>query len=134
MSLVPTILFNEMSNRWSQPKTYVEAILLIALISIALVFMVIFIKRPRPIIAYSIVIAILLLCFIFDMEYAFFGFSLVAIIFTMAFMFVNMGEIRKFLVLKPSNNSKDFAFNHTFQSTHDLKVGRRQQQQQLIHL
>ena len=111
MSLVPTILFNEMSNRWSQPKTYVEAILLIALISIALVFMVIFIKRPRSIIAYSIVIAILLLCFIFDMEYAFFGFSLVAIIFTMAFMFVNMGEIRKFLVLKPSNNSKDFAFN-----------------------
>lgn len=95
-------LFEEMGDRWMKPKTYIQIVLLLIVITFTLIFMFKLIKRKAPIICYIVVVSYMVLSYVLDMIYSFIAFALVAIILVIAFVFVNMGEIRKLIItVKP---------------------------------
>ncbi len=83
--------------RWSEPMTYIEALLLIALIIFVLLFMYKVIQKKIAYIVFLVCVCLTFVTFVLGTLYAFISFTILSSIFTMVFTFINMGEIRNLI-------------------------------------
>lgn len=98
MSLIfRNILTSDFVLRWSEPMTYIEALLLIVLIVFISLFMFKVIQKKEAYIVFLVSLCLTFVTFVLGTLYAFIGFTILSSIMTMIFTFINMGEIRNII-------------------------------------